>query len=212
MKQISDFILPAGVREDRVAADPLPDAQPKEVKLQERTADYVLFTHGVFYLWLPRIDPIMDLVARRPEIEILRQPSTLPFFDFEHPKNASADYRQRLQRWNHSICLVQRQHWPLIKAHMEASILAQNSIPLCSTVTIETSVPDCGLLVASAVLPKVSRVPAYVFGVESGSHHTVVTEGQEWRPTVVAFPPKPRGSNGGGKDSNEGNHPAVPAA
>ena len=200
MNRLSDLILPPGVREDRVANAPLPDAKVEEVRLNERTGEYVLFTHGVFYLWLPRIDPIMDLTARRTDIEILRQQSRLPFFAFEHPPNASADFMQRLFRWNHSVCLVRKDHWPLIKAQMEASILTQNGVELGHTITIETSIPDCGLLAESAVLPKVSRVPAYVFGVVSSSHQTVVQEGLEWRPTSVVF--APRGDNGSrGKES-----------
>ncbi len=199
MNRLSDFILPQGVREDSVADKPLPAAPQAEVKLGERTDEYVLFSHAVFYLWLPRIDPIMDLTARRSDIEILRQQSAVPFFDFECPPRPSVDFQQRLARWNHSICLVQKTHWPLIKAHMEASILTQNGVPLGETVTIETTIPDSGLLANSAVLPKISRVPAYVFGVLSASHKTAVREGSEWRPTAVVF--ERRESNVGGKDS-----------
>ena len=183
-------LAPEGRHNDKVADQPLPEAAPTEVTLAERTGEYVLFSHGAFYLWLPRIDPIMDLVARRTDIEILRLQSQLPFFRYEHPPRPTADFLARLTKWNHSVCAVRKDHWPLIRDHMAASMLTHGGQVFGLPILIETTIPDCGLLVRSAVLPTIVRQPVYVFGVESASHVTVAQVTEPWLPTEVRFDPK----------------------
>jgi len=136
--------------------------------LQTLAATGVWFTHASCHTYLPQpADPLVDFLARRPDIDVQVLVIREPFFS------------GFAAHWNHALLWVSKEQWPTVRDMFGSCLFRAGpqvtDDPLANVIECgwtEACVPDRLLLGQSAVLPESWQAVVQVLTLR-GSHREV---------------------------------------
>lgn len=165
---------------DRVARRDIPVMSlTSGTTLSALAAEGVLFSSAITLTGMSKpSDPLVDLLGRRPDIDVRIILHAKPFF--------TGLGTAAMPHWNHALMWVSREAWPTIRDHL-AACLFLDAPARYRTEWLQLTVPDQLLLQKSAALPQTPRTAIWLLGlVGIAWRTTAVIPAESWGPARIS--------------------------